>query len=383
MVRKGTKKPYSREKYQSKVTISDEKRGNGYYAVVQGEEGSFYLKVTCPEGHSYNYGTMWTYIKDGSTCKECNRIKRMTPYKEVEQWFSKNGDVLVTPDNLYQGSSRHVNYICVACGKQHSVIPYSYKYGGYRTCNANRFKSGEEHPNYKPELTEEYRTRRRMRKEDKEWTQQVLCRDEYTCKKCLSKGATLHAHHIFPYSSFPDKRTEMSNGITLCHSCHFGFHQEFGKSGEQPRLGSDWRDSINIFLAKCQIPPRRKRVYPKGKRDEGKGVVFPAYSWCPQQIFEKEGKLYSTIPDFYGYLISEDREVIGKLGRKLDKSSFMSARDNSEVPYSLNINKVADSLFQLRLSPKPAVKSAGKVDELQSKLIKQRRVCNEPNRTIS
>lgn len=67
MVRKGTKKPYSREKYQSKVTISDEKRGNGYYAVVQGEEGSFYLKVTCPEGHSYNYGTdlykRWFYLQ--------------------------------------------------------------------------------------------------------------------------------------------------------------------------------------------------------------------------------------------------------------------------------------------------------------------------------
>lgn len=51
----------------------------------------------------------------------------------------------------------------------------------------------------------------------------VLVRDGYACKKCGSKVG-LEAHHIKPYSLYPELRLEPTNAITLCHECHTKLH---------------------------------------------------------------------------------------------------------------------------------------------------------------
>lgn len=53
----------------------------------------------------------------------------------------------------------------------------------------------------------------------REWRRQVFERDFYRCRVCLFKGF-LAAHHIKPYRKFPELRTEVSNGISLCKKCH-------------------------------------------------------------------------------------------------------------------------------------------------------------------
>ena len=47
----------------------------------------------------------------------------------------------------------------------------------------------------------------------------VLRRDKYTCRKCKSKKF-LEVHHIKPWAKFKKLRFKVSNGITLCRSCH-------------------------------------------------------------------------------------------------------------------------------------------------------------------
>ncbi len=63
------------------------------------------------------------------------------------------------------------------------------------------------------------------------WRTAVLERDDYTCNACnrkCNKGEKgLAAHHIKPYSKFPDLRFSIDNGITLCRKCHMELH---GKS---------------------------------------------------------------------------------------------------------------------------------------------------------
>ena len=54
---------------------------------------------------------------------------------------------------------------------------------------------------------------------DREWRTSVFERDNYTCQECGSKQK-LQAHHIKPYKAFPELRHELSNGKTLCKSCH-------------------------------------------------------------------------------------------------------------------------------------------------------------------
>lgn len=52
------------------------------------------------------------------------------------------------------------------------------------------------------------------------WRRQVFERDDYTCQLCNCRGGRLSAHHIKPFSTHPELRTTLSNGITLCWKCH-------------------------------------------------------------------------------------------------------------------------------------------------------------------
>jgi len=65
------------------------------------------------------------------------------------------------------------------------------------------------------------------------WAQAIKNRDKYTCQNpnCNSRVGIMHAHHIDSYVDNEDLRLELSNGITLCESCHTSFHSTFGKGG--------------------------------------------------------------------------------------------------------------------------------------------------------
>jgi hypothetical protein len=56
------------------------------------------------------------------------------------------------------------------------------------------------------------------------WSVSVKCRDGNRCQHC---GVTsqLHAHHIKQRSMFPELALDISNGITLCKTCHVSEHQ--------------------------------------------------------------------------------------------------------------------------------------------------------------
>ena len=60
--------------------------------------------------------------------------------------------------------------------------------------------------------------------EYKEWRKQVFERDDYTCQQCGCRAVMLHPHHIKGYTKYPEKRYEVSNGITLCVPCHHQTH---------------------------------------------------------------------------------------------------------------------------------------------------------------
>ena len=52
----------------------------------------------------------------------------------------------------------------------------------------------------------------------------------YVCVKCKKKRKTtkvLHAHHIYSWNKFPDKRYTMKNGVVLCKYCHDKFHRKY------------------------------------------------------------------------------------------------------------------------------------------------------------
>ena len=59
----------------------------------------------------------------------------------------------------------------------------------------------------------------------KNWRRGVFERDNYTCQECGAKSGNgktvyLHPHHLKERKNYPELQFEISNGITLCRSCH-------------------------------------------------------------------------------------------------------------------------------------------------------------------
>ena len=63
------------------------------------------------------------------------------------------------------------------------------------------------------------------------WRDSVFKRDNYTCRNllCLKKSdgkIKINAHHMLPYSKFPEYKKEIWNGVTLCEGCHKEIHKK-------------------------------------------------------------------------------------------------------------------------------------------------------------
>lgn len=76
---------------------------------------------------------------------------------------------------------------------------------------------GEKHPMW---ISDRSEVKHRPRSEQTWWRKEIFERDNYTCQMCYQKGGRLQADHIKPYSQFPDERWLLTNGRTLCESCH-------------------------------------------------------------------------------------------------------------------------------------------------------------------
>jgi len=102
------------------------------------------------------------------------------------------------------------------------------------------------------------------------WREKIKKRDNYKCVKCFSRKR-LHAHHIKDWHNFPNLRFDMSNGITLCTSCHARLHGKekcnLLKNGEPWLKGK----KMSIELRKKLSDVHKGKIpWNKGLRGTGK-----------------------------------------------------------------------------------------------------------------
>lgn len=86
-------------------------------------------------------------------------------------------------------------------------------------------KTKKFHWNYKGGITPENKLIRSS-EENRLWRLRVFERDKFKCQGCGQVGGKLHAHHIKEFAKYPDERFEVSNGLTLCKSCHNNIHRK-------------------------------------------------------------------------------------------------------------------------------------------------------------
>jgi hypothetical protein len=88
---------------------------------------------------------------------------------------------------------------------------------------------GKKHWNWKGGITP-YHHRLRQSTRYITWRNKVYKRDRWTCQKCGKKcrSETIVAHHKKNFLYFPKLRYNISNGVTLCRSCHKKVHKRIG-----------------------------------------------------------------------------------------------------------------------------------------------------------
>lgn len=98
-------------------------------------------------------------------------------------------------------------------GRKIGSVPWNKGLAGYR--------SGEKNPMWKKDRSTLSKKQQRNDSAYAEWRKEVRNRDGWKCKtpdeNCTGKVV---AHHIFPWSKYPQLRYEIGNGITLCKFHH-------------------------------------------------------------------------------------------------------------------------------------------------------------------
>lgn len=101
---------------------------------------------------------------------------------------------------------------------------------------------GEKHYNWKGGITSENR-KWRTSLEYKLWRDAIFARDGYICKKTGQYGGKLRCHHILNFSTNPELRFAIDNGITLSEKSHKEFHKIYG-------IKNNSREQLIEFLNK-------------------------------------------------------------------------------------------------------------------------------------
>ena len=181
----------------------------------------------------------------------------------------KNGTkIIVKVDDLSPTNHIKVDVECDCCHKRKklSYISYAHSYhddGKYYCihCSYKMRYSGENNINWDFSKTQEEREKKRKYPEYTLFVKRVLARDNYTCQCCGQEHGDLEVHHLDGYSWCKERRTDDTNGITLCANCHANFHSIYGKKHNTQKQFEEWLGKTIELLKYEGVLPTTRKVY--------------------------------------------------------------------------------------------------------------------------
>lgn len=169
-------------------------------------------------------------------------------YKDNKLKVKKGTKIIINIKDLPKASGLKVNVECDCCKKNYKI-----SYSNYNKCIHNNkiycnkcskivLNSGENHPLWKHDKTREERLIERSYPKYVNFIKNVLIRDNYTCKCCGDKNTKhdIEVHHLDGYNWCIEKRTDETNGITLCKNCHKNFHLKYGNGNNTKEQFEEW-----------------------------------------------------------------------------------------------------------------------------------------------
>lgn len=174
-------------------------------------------------------------------CSNCRtKIEKKIPKSKLDRnknffcskscyhkWWGKN---VVSGSNNANWKGGPIEKSCLVCDKLFKTTKRSILKGFGRFCSTKcsaqynaHLHVGNKNVNWKGGVSRVY-DKIKKSAAYKEWRAEVYKRDHWTCKTCGHKGRDIVAHHVKSFADYPSLRTELSNGITLCRSCHIKLH---------------------------------------------------------------------------------------------------------------------------------------------------------------
>jgi hypothetical protein len=209
--------------------------------------------------HKCHGATRKTFVT--VSCSFCDKDKNIVPslYKRLENFYCDNKcrsehlKVIMAGENNPNYNKQEVK--CSGCSKSIKVSPHRLINHSFRFCSFTCYKENigkyfrkENNHMWNGSISAEERIKTRNLTEYRDWRTFVYKRDKFTCRCCNdSTGGNLNAHHLDGWDKYPDKRFELSNGITLCETCHLAFHKAFG-------YGNNTKSQFDTFLSMISAP---------------------------------------------------------------------------------------------------------------------------------
>lgn len=196
------------------------------------------VKVNCKKCDKTIELQNYKVLKTGNFCSVYCRNEYQKTFTGSKNHFYGKKHTQETKERISQKkrgvkTTKRVELIsveCSYCGKHKEVTPYIYKRSENHFCSIEchgKWKSiynvGENNVNYNFDLSEEERKIRRNYPEYYSFLKEVLDRDNHNCVVCQRKDS-LCVHHKDAYHWCKERRTDVSNGVTLCTTCHNHFH---------------------------------------------------------------------------------------------------------------------------------------------------------------
>ena len=110
------------------------------------------------------------------------------------------------------------------------------------------------------------------------WAKTIKELDGNRCAYCGRIAQRLEAHHIKPRALYPELETDLTNGIALCHDCHWRVHRgsfyqvHIGYTGNESFGREVWNyveSSLRIVIPKGQKQAVEAHAQGKGQSVNG------------------------------------------------------------------------------------------------------------------
>jgi 5-methylcytosine-specific restriction endonuclease McrA len=151
--------------------------------------------------------------------------------ESITRWHEKNKGIYKGEKNPFygkkhSGDTRRKNSAAHKgrCPWNKNLVGICSEETKEKMSRAHTGKTGPNSSHWKGGITPAHQSIRNSSR-TQNWRTAVFERDRYTCQKCGDKkGGNLNAHHILPFTAYPEQRFNVANGITLCDKCHRGIH---------------------------------------------------------------------------------------------------------------------------------------------------------------